>query len=52
MEKQGYAINAIGAFLKTTFKLFLYIIWGMSRVAEVILSELNILLKRILEQKK
>jgi hypothetical protein len=52
MEDAGHIINGIGKFLRGLGKIFLYLLWGLSRIAETILSELNRLLKRILEERK
>lgn len=52
METQGHVIKTIGTMLKGLLKLALYLLWGASRITEVFLSELNKLLKRILEKKK
>lgn len=52
MEEAGKALNALGKGLKLFLKVLLYLFWGLSRVTEVILSEINKLLKRILEDRK
>jgi hypothetical protein len=52
VENQGQAIKATGNIIKLMFKAFLYLLWGISRVTEVLLSETNKLLKRVLEKKE
>ncbi|MBS1595561.1 MAG: hypothetical protein JST90_14690 [Bacteroidetes bacterium] len=52
MEKTGKLIRILLGAAAIAAKVAIYIFWGASRLVEVILSETNRLLKRVLEQKK
>lgn len=52
MEQEGKAINAIGTLLKIFFKGMLYLLWGATRILEVLLKEINSFLKHVLEKKR
>jgi hypothetical protein len=51
MEQRGRIINGILKVTKFLLIAALYLLWGASRLCEVLLSELNKLLSRILEGK-
>ena len=51
MERRGRIIHAIGKTAKFLLLAALYLLWGVSRLCEVFLSELNKLLRLLLEGK-